>query len=105
MNRAEEFPPSQCMGLFTPIWWTAFLHPRHRVRNFRNFSRDILRRKNKIDAPACYCAFGHIGLLRCVELLRNGNAPHFLYAAKRRGSVTIISRDNDSDKFTAPVLG
>jgi len=30
------------------------------------------------------------GQLRCVKLLRDGNAPHFLYAAERRYSVTVI---------------
>jgi len=51
------------------------------VRNSYNFLSDILGRKNEIDAPACYCALWHIRLPGCVELLRDGNAPHFLYAA------------------------
>ena len=40
-----------------------------------------------------------------VGLLRDGNAAHFFYAAQRRCPIAIIARDNDSDKFSAPVLG
>ena len=74
------------------------------MRNSYNFSSDILRGKNKIYTPACYGALRHIWLPGCVELLRDGNAPHFFYAAQRCRPITIIARDNDSDKFAVPVL-
>ena len=74
------------------------------MRDAYNFLSDILRRKNKIYTPACYCARGHVWLPGRVELLRDGNASHFFYAAQRRCPITIITGDNDSDKFAVPVL-
>ena len=74
------------------------------MRNADNFLSDILRRKNKVYTSARYRASRHIWLPGCVELLRDGDAPHFLYAAQRRCPIAIIAGDNDSDEFAAPVL-
>jgi len=74
------------------------------VRNPYNFLSDILRRKNKIYTPACYCALRHIWLPGRVGLLRDGNAPHVLYAAQCCCTITVIAGDNDCDKFAVPVL-
>src|ERR1700685_3300307 len=75
-----------------------------RVRNSHNFSSNLFRRKDKIDAPGCYSALRHIRLASCVELLRDRGAPRFSYAAQRCSAIAVIARDNDSDKFAAPVL-
>src|ERR1700677_1437005 len=80
------------------------LRPWYLVRNSHNFMRDILRRKYKIYAPTFDCALRHIRLHGCVEFLRDGNPANFFYAAQCRCPVAIITRDNDSDQFTVPVL-
>ena len=76
-----------------------------RVCNSHNLSSNILRRKNKIDTFAFDCALGRVRLPRCVELLGHGDAPNFFYASQTCCPIAIISGDNNSDQFAAPVLG
>jgi hypothetical protein len=65
---------------------------------------NIFRRKNKIYTSAYYCALRHAWLHGGVELLRNGDAADFLYTAQSCCTITIETRDNDSDKLAVPVL-
>src|SRR6202011_6406835 len=74
------------------------------VRNSYKFSGNMLGRKNKIYTSACYRALGHIWLHGCVELLRDSDAADFFYAAQSCCTINIEARDNDSDKFSVPVL-
>jgi hypothetical protein len=46
-----------------------------------------------------YIRLGHIWLHGCVELLRDGDAADFFYAAQSCCTITIEARDNDSDKL------
>ena len=72
--------------------------------NSHNLLSDVLRRKNEIDAPACYGAPGHIRVGGSLRLLCNGDAPNFPYAAQRRCPVAIVAGDDDGDKFAVPML-
>ena len=74
------------------------------ARDSYNLPSDILGCKNKIYASACDCALRHIRLPGRVKPLCDGNAPYFLYGAQRRCSISIIARDNHSDKLAGPVL-
>jgi hypothetical protein len=51
------------------------------VPNSHDFSGDILGRKNKIYAPGCDRAFGHVCLPGGLGLLRDSDASHFFYSA------------------------
>ena len=75
-----------------------------RARNPHNFSSDLIGGKNKIDAPGCYCARGHIRHPGCIKFLRDRCAADFSYGAQRCRPVTVIARDNDRDQLALPVL-
>lgn len=55
-----------------------------RARYSYYFLSDVLRGQNKIDTAACNRALEHIGGPGRIKFLRDGNAPHLLYAALRR---------------------
>jgi hypothetical protein len=60
------------------------------------FLSDVLGGQNKIDISARYRALGHIRMpCRLQLLLRDGDAPHILYAAQRRCPVAVIAGDDD----------
>ena len=75
------------------------------VRDSYDLVGYILRGKNKIDAPACYGASGHIRLRGGIEFLRNGDASYVFYAAQRCGSIAVEPRYDDGDDFAVPMFG
>src|SRR5674476_564828 len=50
------------------------------ARNSHKFLRDILRRKDEVHASARHGALRHVRLHGGLGLLRDGDAPHVLYA-------------------------
>jgi len=74
------------------------------MHNASDRPADIFGRKDIVDTPACYRAFGHIRLRGCLKLLRDGNAPKFPYVAKCRRAIAIIAGDDDGYELPAPMV-
>ena len=75
------------------------------VRDLPDLKRDVLGRKYQIDAAAIDGALRHVRLDGGIELLGDRDATNVPNAAKGRGSVSIIARNDHGDQLTSPVLG
>ncbi len=75
------------------------------VRDQPNLLRDFFGREDEVDAAAFYCALRHIRLNGSIELLCNRDTTNIFDGTKRGRPITIVSRNDDRDQLTGPVLG